>query len=162
VIFLGSRPLKLENVVEVLSDGTYRRHAFAEVSGTLMRLCSRATGIVTGGISEKPTPQPSNVQKAIEGAALKELLADALIYIGRAPSWFDIYKALECVEELFGGERKFLAVSWVDSDETKRLKRTANAFRHATKKFEPPPEPFELMAAHQVVASLIRRASSEL
>src|SRR5262249_7510267 len=47
---------------------------------------------------------PSEVQRWSAIADQETLLDDALTYFGRATDWFDIHKALECLEEKFGGE----------------------------------------------------------
>ncbi len=57
-------------------------------------------------------PSRANPQRWLSFAAGDDLLADALTYFARGDDWFDIYKALECLEERFGGEAKCRRSSW--------------------------------------------------
>ena len=109
-----------------------------------------------------PPPQPSEVQKWTTLAENDDLLDDAFIYFGRATDWFDIYKTLECLILRFGGsESAFLALGWASATEVTRLKRTANAARHAKRKFGPPPNPISLEDARTLLGQLLRRALKE-
>jgi hypothetical protein len=67
--------------------------------------------------------------------------SDASVHFARGDDWFDIYKALECLEMRFGGEEEFRSRGWADKGKIKLLKRTANSGRRARKKFDPPPHP---------------------
>ncbi|HEY2664256.1 MAG TPA: hypothetical protein VGI47_07945, partial [Candidatus Binataceae bacterium] len=75
--------------------------------------------------------KPSEVQDWVRLAESDDLLDDALVYFGKPPDWFDIYKALECLMLKFGGEAGFLALNWAPAAEVKRLKQTASWVRHA-------------------------------
>jgi hypothetical protein len=43
-------------------------------------------------------------------------LTDALIYFGRG-EWFDIYKAIECLQAFAGGEPQLTAKQWAKPDD---------------------------------------------
>jgi hypothetical protein len=99
-------------------------------------------------------------------AAEDDLLADALTYFARCYDWFDVYKALECLEMRFGGEGKgqvarFRGLGWADADQIDLLKQTANSGRHARKRFDPPSHPMEQTEARDLLAKLIARAFRE-
>jgi hypothetical protein len=112
--------------------------------------------------SEPAPPEPSNPQRWLAIAAENELLADALTYFGRSDDWFDIYKALECLELKFGGEGKVLALGGASASKIKLLKHTANySKRHARLMFDPPSHPMERAEARDLLAKLIARAFDE-
>ena len=94
-------------------------------------------------------------------AAEDDHLADALTYFARGDDWFDVYKALECLEMRFGGEEEFRSLGWADKGKIKLLKRTANSGRHARKKFDPPPHPMERTEARDMLAKLMACAFLE-
>ena len=105
--------------------------------------------------------EPSEPQRWLPIAAEDDLLADALTYFARGDDWFDVYKALECLEMRFGGEEEFRSLGWADKGKIKLLKRTANSGRHARKKFDPPPQPMERTEARDLLATLMARAFLE-
>ena len=112
---------------------------------------------------------PSNPQRWLAIAAKDALLEDALTYFGRGDDWFDIYKALGCLELKFGGKRKgqverFRRLGWADPDKIELLRWTAKTRgRHCInrKKFDPPPDPMERTEARELLARLIVRAFTE-
>jgi hypothetical protein len=158
--------VRLEAMAEVFSDGACRRHLFAQLRVTEAR--DRASMVVVVGGPEKPAPppEPSEPQRWLSIAAEDDLLADALTYFARCDDWFDVYKALECLEMRFGGERKgqaerFRRLGWADADKFDLLRWTANSGRHARKKFDPPPQPMERTEAHDLLAKLMACAFRE-
>jgi hypothetical protein len=85
-------------------------------------------------------------------------LADALVYLGRR-EWFDLYKAIECIKDWAGGEALLGKLGWIDPEELKRVKRTANSFRHRRGgTHSPPPKPATPEEAFGVVGTLVRKA----
>ena len=70
----------------------------------------------------------------------------------------------------FGGvknrkrEEVFKSLGWAQPKEIDRLKQTANAARHARKKFEPPPNPMAMEDAHALLEhfSGVRSRKSQL
>jgi len=51
-------------------------------------------------------------------------LTDALIYFGRG-EWFDIYKAIECLQAFAGGEPQLKAKQWAKPGDITLMKWTA-------------------------------------
>jgi hypothetical protein len=166
------RPLQFGGVAEITPDGKIHRTMFAQGGGRLRALRFAAT-VETVGLDGKPTPppspKPSEPQKWAAIADGDDLLEDALVYFGRAsPSdparpptfWFDIYKALECLIERFGGGREaaFLAMDWAPRNELELLKRTANWSRHARRKYSAPPNPTTEEEAKAMLRHLLRKA----
>ena len=72
------------------------------------------------GRPEPPKPdERSEPQRWLSIAAKDDLLADALTYFARGDDWFDVYKALECLEMRFGGAKRgqaerFRRLGWAD------------------------------------------------
>jgi hypothetical protein len=157
--------VRLEDVVEVFSDGTFRRHVSAQIVEVL-RLKVRAVAVMLGPDAKpypEPPPEPSEPQRWLRIAAKDDLLADALTYFARCDDWFDTYKALECLEMRFGGARKgqaerFRGLGWADPEKIELLRWTANSGRHARKKFDRPPHPMERTEARDLLAQLMARA----
>jgi hypothetical protein len=134
-----AKPVRFGGVIQFAPDGGMHRTIFAEIFEDLDVTMS-ATVTVFGGDGKpvpSPPPQPSQVQEWTLLAEREDLLDDALIYFGRATDWFNIYKTLECLILRFGGgrERDFLLLGWASEAEITRLKRTANAARHAKRQF---------------------------
>jgi hypothetical protein len=154
--------VRLEKVVEFLSDGSRHPHVIAEIHTTDARDRMSATTVVHGPDGNPlppPPPEPSGPQRWLDIATGDPLLADALTYFGHGKSWFDIYKAFESIEHKNGGPKKLLKLGWADDDEIELLKHTANYYaRHARRGFKPPTAAMGLPKARELVARLIARA----
>ncbi|WP_156944748.1 hypothetical protein [Bradyrhizobium sp. Ec3.3] len=131
---------------------------------------------------------PSEAQRWLAIADSEDRLEDALIYFGRASAtdpgrhppafWFDIYKALECLIDRFGGaaaakargiggkrrlkqsaaEAEFIKLDWAPPNDVERLKRTANWARHARRKFDQPSPATTEQEAKDLMIRLLRKA----
>lgn len=170
-VMKGCKPLQFSGVVEIAPDGKVHRTIFAELFVDLDRIRSVAT-VETLGPDGKPTPtpppKPSDAQAWAAIADGDDHLEDALIYFGRACSsksvqhpptfWFDIFKALECLEKRAGGEDDFVALDWAPRGDVKRLKRTANWARHARRKFQKPSPATTEQEAIDSMSLLLRAA----
>ena len=159
-----TREVELANVVQFSPDGKRVHHVLVVAAAEARsRVSGVAVTIAKADGTEVPPPAPkaSIVQDWITAAQQYDELSDALVYFARG-EWFDIYKALECLEMRSGGESYFIALDWAPQDEIKRLKRTANWIaRHAKRKFDRPPKPMELHEARQLLATLLKRAFEE-
>jgi hypothetical protein len=164
----GTWAVRLDGLAEIFSDGTHQPQLVGEL-GVMERpdkvkIGDRPVAEVfsaDGKPKPDPAPRPSEVQRWLSIAADDDLLADALVHFARGDDWFDIYKALECLEMRFGGEEEFCSLGWADKGKIKLLKRTANSGRHARKKFDPPPHPMERTEARDLLAQLMARAFHE-
>lgn len=111
-----------------------------------------------GAILPQAAPQPSEVQRWTTIADTDDRLADALVYLSRA-EWFDLYKAIECVEDRAGGEAALDKLGWIEPRELKRVKRTANSLRHRRGgKHTPPSQPATHEEALRTVTLLVGKA----
>lgn len=107
-------------------------------------------------------PQMSESQVWANTAENDDLLQEALMYYGKEPTWFNIYKTLECLELRFGGgETEFLWRGWESPTKIKLMKRTANTLRHAKQKFAAPDKPMSLGDAKSLLSLLLRKALHE-
>src|ERR1700676_5164601 len=79
-----------------------------------------------GVVVSDAAPQPSEAQRWTRILDRDDRLADALVYLGRG-EWF---KAIECIEDWAGSETALGKLGWIEPGELKRIKRTANSFRH--------------------------------
>ena len=164
----GTWAVRLDGIAEIFSAGTHQPQVIGEL-GVMERpdkvkIGDRLVADVFGSDGKPkpdPAPWPSDPQRWLSIAAEDDLLADALIYFARCDDWFDVYKALECLEKRFGGEEKFLTLGWAAKGKIKLLKQTANSARHARKKFAPPTHPMERAEARALLAQLMARAFLE-
>jgi hypothetical protein len=149
----GSRPLSFNRVVEFRADGTQGAHIFLAAGSVEGRAHMGAVALLItkdGVPAPAPPPTESDVQHWVALSESHDLLADALIYFSR-PEWFDVYKAIECLEDWLGGEEALRAKGWVGAVDIKRVKRTANSFRHREGgKHTPPDDPLSLADARAI------------
>lgn len=138
-LFDGIPPLQLEGMVEIASDGQLNRIKEAEVVEAV-----HLGGIVDAellGPDGKPKLQPpTRTSPQIWNALAQsnELISEMLDHVGRADNWYEIFKAIECCEDLTGdGEKGLLALMGDRASEVKNLKSTANSYRHASRRASP-------------------------
>lgn len=102
-----------------------------------------------------PTSNPSNLQRWNASLSDSDLIRDLMMFVGRANNWFDIYKALEIAIDLFGNEKELETVlKNRGGPDLKKLKRTANHYRHATKHNSLPQTPPNLLQAREQLARI--------
>lgn len=101
-VYSGTSLVRFDTVVQVMPDGTFRRHLSIQASGGMMRMRGSAVVVATG--SRSFTPQETFVQKA-NTAATGDLRA-ALEHFERADNWHDLYKAFEAIEDHVGDRDK--------------------------------------------------------
>lgn len=155
----GSRPIRGKDVIEFTPDGTRYHHILmADHLELRTRFGAAVIKIVgpDGTVVPDAPPQPSDIQRWTSIAGTNDHLADALVYLGRR-EWFDLFKAIECIEDWAGGESALIRRGWMEPE--KRVKRTANSFRHRRGGAHSAPSP---PATHEealrFVADLIRKA----
>ena len=115
----GSRPIRGQDVIQFAPDGTRHHHVLAAANLELRsRVSAAAIGIIgpDGAVVQDAPPQPSDVQRWTSIADTDDCLADALVYLGRR-EWFDLFKAIECIEDWAGGEDALLRLGWMERDE---------------------------------------------
>lgn len=153
----GSRPIRGQDVIEFTPDGTRHHHVLmAEHLEDRDRFGAAVIKIVgpDGAVVPDAPLQPSDIQRWTSIAGTNDHLADALVYLGRR-EWFDLFKAIECIEDWAGGESALIKLGWMD----KSVKRTANSFRHRRGgAHSAPSPPATREEALRFVADLIRKA----
>lgn len=111
----------------------------------------RAYGTV--GSNGAASQAPSKMQQRLAKAEVEEHVSDLLTFLARSYDWFDLFKAMEKVGHLAGGQR--LLEKNVDRWEDTR--RTANRYRHApSPSFSLPDNPPTLEEARRVVIRGVR------
>lgn len=110
-----------------------------------MRASSFATLVAevrdaAGNLVPPPPPQPSAAQRWLELAGRDDVVADMLVFAGRADNWFDVYKAIELAERLakrrhggkkVKGEEALAALLGPSAKAFETMRQTANYHRHA-------------------------------
>jgi hypothetical protein len=152
-----AHPITYAGIYEFLPNGQRRKPKFPPNPPTNVRVKLNAET----SIPSAPPLSPSNVQVWAKLCGSSDHLSDALVYVGRG-GWFDIYKATECLEDWAGGQNHLERKQWVDADELRLVKRTANSHRHrAGGAIPPPPKPISLEGAMELLAKLIECAFAE-
>jgi len=156
---IGKSSVDVDGVAE-MRDGRLIRH-------TLMR-AETAHFTFGGGSAEfhviirdndgniiVPPPTPTSAQSRYAASRTNELLTHALKYCAGEPDWFDLYKAMECLEQA-GFTRR-------GESEMGRFSYTANWYhRHHDMKNPPPPKPMDLRDARRLLRARINQALDEV
>ncbi|MBZ9864238.1 hypothetical protein LB515_02505 [Mesorhizobium sp. CA15] len=102
-----------------------------------------------------PPPAPTAAQSRYAASRKSRELTYALNYCAGEPGWFELYKAMECLERA-GFIRK-------NDNEMVSFARTANAFhRHHEGKIPPPTKPMDLRNAQRLLRARVNQALDEL
>ena len=126
--------LRFEGVGYFDENGQLKRHVFATAEGTLLRAYLSATGVTLnsdGSVPQSPPPQPSKVQAWFAKAMTDDDTGDFLYHVGNANNWYELYKAIEMLETIVGGERKLREALASKVSGWKTMRTTANYHRHA-------------------------------
>ena len=152
--FNGPQPVTLGTIYKIGADGScYPAPIEATLNVELQGDRLRARAIV-GDPRTSSEPRPSPMQSRLEQANQDNRKRDLLVFLSRADNWFDLYMAMEKVEAILGGEREAAQIEagW------KRVKRTANVYRHApSDTFTLPSVPPTLSEARDIVVRVARQ-----
>jgi len=127
-------------------------------SNIVARAHVSAVGMAVGADGEpiETVPEPSATQRVMGLASGDDVVADLLRYLGQADNWYDIYKAIECAQDLVvGGEAGLKTFLDESGPSLKRVKTTANFYRHALA--ERPSKPATLDEARAAIAGMADR-----
>ena len=91
-----------------------------------------------------------------------DALSGAVVELSGRADWIKIYKAIEYLEDQYGGEKQLAAAFPKRKDSLKRIKRTANAIRHRARAFTNISSPFKLEDAETLLKSLIDEIISSI
>ena len=158
---VGSRLVEADTIVEIKKDGAIGRHVILAMAALEARADVAAVAIVTNAKGEvvEEEPKPSLQQRWLTAAERSENLSDLLAHGFHRDDWYEMYKALEVLEGLHGGEKALLDSRAEQAAEIKALKRTANYYhRHARGKYDKPKRPLTLDEAKTLLTSLIKEA----
>jgi len=151
-----THPVACRGVYQLFPDGWRQPHIFPPSAVTNLR-----AKVYDGTPMPPPSPRRSNVQVWAELSETSDQLGDALVYVGRG-GWFDIYKAIECLEDWVGSQRDLESKQWVDANELRLMKRTANSHRHRAGGKQPAPsKPISQERSMELLAKLIECSFEE-
>jgi hypothetical protein len=116
-----------------IQDDQISIHVFAEMHARARaHLRAVAVGLNANGEVMPPNPPAlSDEQKWIVKAQQSDLVADLLTHLARATNWYDLYKAIELLEKIDGGEHVIVKRLGSGGEDWKSARATANCFRHA-------------------------------
>ena len=158
---MGSRPVEIDGILEVREGGRLSRHVIASMAIVEMRADVVGVGLAINKYGEvvEQEPKPSRQQKWLEAAENSDMLSDLLMHGFHRDNWYEMYKALEVLEDISGGERGLINAIGPDGEKVKDLKRNANFYhRHARSRGEKPKKPMERAEARELLTRLIRQA----
>ncbi len=160
----GSGTLRLSGVVQIKGDGTLAVHHFLQPQGFAVRVkIGRPSVVVTdvaGNVIPPPPPPPSEVQVWSKVANGDDVIAELLMHFERCDNWFDLYKTYELLKSRCGGQQLLYAKPWAPKTQVRRMRETANFYRHAT-----PPRPKDPMSfdeARSLLQSMVRSLLGEI
>jgi hypothetical protein len=151
-------PIQPDAVVERGGDGSESRtvYRFAQ-SAAMIAEAFPPTVLINGTLAPIPGLK-------VEAALDNDHVARALALLAREPTWYDLYKVLELIEQDVGGERALQSLSWEQADELRRFTHTANNAgalgldaRHARLDWQPPANPMPLTDATDMIRRLMEK-----
>jgi hypothetical protein len=151
-------PLELDAVVERGPDGSESKTLYRSAQAAAVIAEAFPPTILISG-----TPVPPPPLKA-EAAFDNDHVAIALALLAEEPTWYDLYKVLELIEQDYGGEKAFYALNWEPEAELRRFTHTANNVgalgldaRHARLDWTVPADPMSLAEATELIRRLLER-----
>jgi hypothetical protein len=153
-----AQPISHGITLRFLEDGTRVPVLIAGSAQITLGGCRVRGRVVVETPRSFKEPAASVMQERLQKADCQTVISDLLTFIIRADNWFDLFKAMESVERLIGGEAAAQALS----SEWKRVRRTANRHRHApSAKHTLPPKPPTIPEARNVVIGVARQVIDE-
>ena len=102
------------------------------------------------------TGDPSSIfRHRMDVIRQNDALTGAVIELSGQADWIKIYKAIEYIEEYFGGERDLGNAFPNKKSALKRIKRTAQSVRHRGRAFENIIRPYKLEDAEKFLQTII-------
>jgi hypothetical protein len=150
----NARLVKIGAPIKFGPDGKMEAILFAATG--VAKKGSRARGRAATG----QTGQPTQMQKWFVDAERDRNRAELFVHLSRTrqnDTWFDLYKSMELVQRLAGGEHKLEAALGADKKEWKKAKRTADCYRHAPGCKCLPPSPPTYADAEKFLLRVVRK-----
>lgn len=148
-----AKPISNGITLRFREDGSRVPVLIAASANITLEGCRVRGRAVVGSIEPPLEPTPSIMQVRLRAADQQPVVSDLLTFINRADNWFDLFKAMESVERLIGGE---VAAQQISSD-WKRVRRTANRHRHApSPKHTLPTNPPSIPEARDLLIAVAR------
>jgi hypothetical protein len=121
-------PVGLGMTMRFGADGK-REPIILATTGHIRIKMGRARGRIA--MDTDAPPQESKMQRWLREAEADDVRADLFAHLRRADNWYDLYKVMELAERLVGSQHELEAHPDVDGKEWRRVRRTANHYRHA-------------------------------
>ena len=164
----GSGHIALDCVVEFKSDGSLRRHIFADIKeGLSIRTRFSATATLTRDgdtqVEERVEPAETPTARHLRIARANPALHSAIKHLADAKNLRDLYVVHEALskaaEQACGEKREALKrIGWISTSDQQRFKQSANVTRHSEYGAAPHASPMDFHEAKRVVAKAIGRA----
>lgn len=160
----GGEWVQADCVIEVDRNGDLKKHVIIEPQPIKIRVSVGTPTIsIDGKMSaiNKQGHRLSLQQDWWSMAKQDKTLTDLLVHASKNDDWIEMYKVIEKVIKIFGGEsaltKALAAENTLSAKSVFQLKRTANYYhRHASGKSLPPANPTPLKEAKEIIAKLIQ------
>jgi hypothetical protein len=154
-------PPEVGGVLREHNDG--RRDIWLFAEGGLYRSKVRGVAIVIGGITPAE-PQKTQAQELLRAGQASSHLREALeVWSDKYRSWGRLHRVLEEIERHLG--KQVNQADFCSANERERFTRSANCSevagidaRHASGKFDPPPQPMSLQEAEGFIRQMLDKA----
>jgi hypothetical protein len=98
---------------------------------------------------------PKLFRNLLARAEATSAIGRSIVELNLSPNWYEIYKSLEAVMELYANEKKFFSTFRVWESRIRLLKRTANSFRHTSGLYQPINNPMDINEALKLMKEII-------
>ena len=162
----GASALRLSSmVVQINADGSLAVHHFLQPPSVVARVkFGRPTIVVTdaaGNVIPPPPTTASVVQAWSTLASSDDVIEELLMHFARCDNWFDLYKTYELIKSRCGGEHELYAyTAWAPKAQVRRMRETANFYRHATT--PRPTDPINFDDARNLLQAMLKGLLDEI
>lgn len=144
----GASPLGVGTVFELRADDSIMQQTRESVNSV--------------HVLAKESDPASLFRQRLDVVRQHDALAGAVVELSGRTDWIAIYKAVEYLEDHFGGEKQLAAKFPSKKAALKRIKRTAQSVRHRARAFKDISRPFKLEDADKFLQTLIKDIASSL
>jgi hypothetical protein len=144
----GASPLGVGTVFELGPDDTILRQTRDSVNEIY-------------ALSQTVDPIPL-FRKRMDAIRRHDALAGAVLELSGKPDWIKIYKAVEYLEEHYGGEKELAAAFPERKSALKRIKRTSQSVRHRARAFDKITSPYKLTDAEKYLQLFLKEIINQI
>lgn len=110
----------------------------------------------------KDWASPAAFRSVVDATSSSRDFLAAVVDFSTNPTWYDLYKSLEGSWRALGDEERLMLAFPGNNGLIRRIKRTAQSFRHTKYKFKPDPDPVSLDEAVGVVRDIVLGTAHKL